>query len=330
MPTAITICTPCTDYLINVDHVPEPNTAARLLAHSWQFGGNAATAIVTTARQGLSAGIIGVVGDDDMGEAQRVDFARHGVDTMYLLRRKNTPTPYVVALSDRATHGRSFISAGTPIKPIQPEELDIDYLRTAKYLLLDANTPATRLAAETVLRAGGEVMFDASTYTKEQEAMLPYTSLFITSEFYWKTRYGERPILDCCREMMAKGPHTVIFTLGAEGCVGLSRDGGEIRLPAFPVEQVADTTGCGDTFHGAYVVGMERGLSPLECARWASASSAIKCTAIGGRAGQPTAQHVESFLRTGKMDLSFIPPRLRYYQRIHYTLEDALADEAAK
>ena len=158
--------------------------------------------------------------------------------------------------------------------------------------------------------------------------MLPHTSIYIASEFYLKTRYPGLPALEACREMLRRGPHTVLFTLGAQGCVGLSKQGDEIRLPAFPVERVVDTTGCGDTFHGAYIVALDRGLSPLDCARWASASSAIKCTAIGGRAGQPTAREVERFLQTGEMDLAFLPERLQYYQRVHYTLEDARLAEA--
>lgn len=328
MPKAIAICTPVTDYLINLDHIPQPNSFARLNAQSWQFGGNAATAIVTAARQGLDCGIIAPVGDDDMGSAQEVDFARHGVDTRYLFKRKDTATPFVIAMSDQETGGRSFLSAGSSIRRIQPEELDLDYLRTAKYLLLDSNTEATRLAADTLLAQGGEVMFDASSYSQSQEEMLPHTSIYIASEFYLKTRYPGLPALEACREMLRRGPHTVLFTLGAQGCVGLSKQGDEIRLPAFPVPQVVDTTGCGDTFHGAYIVALDRGLSPLDCARWASASSAIKCTAIGGRAGQPTAREVERFLQTGEMDLAFLPERLQYYQRVHYTLEDARLAEA--
>lgn len=328
MPKAITICTPVTDYLVNVDHVPEPNTAAHMYAHSYQYGGNAATAIVTVARQGVSAGILGVVGDDDMGKAQRVDFERHGVNTKYLLARKNEQTPYVICLSDRKTGGRSFISAGARLTPFGEDELDMDYVCSAQYLLLDSGTPATRKAARAILDKGGEVMFDAGSYNESQESMLAYSSIYIASEFYLKARYPGRDVFDCCREMMQKGPHTVIFTLGEEGCKGVSRQGGEFSLPAFHVPELVDTTGCGDTFHGAYIVGLDRGLSPVECARWASATSAIKAAAIGGRAGQPTAEIVEKFLKTGEMDLSFIPERLRYYQRVHYTLEDALAAEA--
>lgn len=323
MPKAIALCTPVTDYLVHVDRIPPPDSGAALIEHSYQYGGNAATAIVTVARQGVSAGIICNVGGDDFGVAQRVDFERHGVDTRYLVAREGCETPFVICLSDAETHGRSFLGkrTGQRVPPFPEEELDMDYLLSADYLLLDGNTPATRKAASAMKAKGGEVMFDASAHSESQEAMLEYATIYITSEFYWKKRYNQADLFECCRDMMKRGPHTVIFTLGADGCAGIGPDG-EFRLPAFKLDNVVDTTGCGDTFHGAYIVGLERGLSAEECARWASATSAIKATAIGGRAGQPTADIVEKFLKTGVMDRSFIPERIAYYSRMHYSLDD--------
>jgi sugar/nucleoside kinase (ribokinase family) len=321
MLTAIALCAPVSDYLVHVDRIPRPNEIARMLEQSWQFGGNAATAIVTVSRQGISAGIMGVVGDDPNGQAQRVDFQRHGVDVSRLLVRPGMSTPYCICLSDEETNGRSFLGAQNPYFPLGEEELDMEYLLQAKYLLLDGNNPASKKAAAAMLNKGGEVMFDASSYSKEQEAMLPYTSIYITSEFYWKTRYQGADIFDCCRDMRKQGPHTVIFTLGKEGCAGVGPGGREFRMGAPEVPRVVDTTGCGDTFHGAYIVGMERGLDAGGCARWASASSAIKCQAIGGRAGQPTAEMVEEFLATGRSDTGFMEDRLKYYRSLHYTLE---------
>jgi sulfofructose kinase len=322
MIRAIALCTPVSDYLLHVDRIPKPNDFSGLLDQSWQFGGNASTAIVTVSRQGVPAGIVGVVGDDLNGQAQKVDFLRHGVDISRLVTRKGMATPYCICISDEETNGRSFLGAQKPYSPLTEEELDMDYLLQAKYLLMDGNTAANKKAARAILDAGGEVMFDASSYSPKQEEMLAYSSIYITSEFYWKTRYKGADIFDCCRDMMKKGPHTVIFTLGKEGCAGIGPEGKEFRMPSLDVPKVVDTTGCGDTFHGAYIVGMERGLDTEGCARWASAASAIKCQAIGGRAGQPTAEMVEEFLRTGRSDLSFLAERLEYYSKLHYSLNE--------
>ena len=313
-PKVIAIGTPVSDYLLNVQSMPKPNQSGRLLGQSWQYGGKASTAIVTVGRQGIAAAICGVVGDDTNGRAQIKDFNRHGVDTSHLIVDPNVDTAACVGLSDLETGGRSFLGGLAKPRAIRADELDEAFIKSADYLLMDQNTEATRLAATWMKEKGGEVMFDADTYSESQEAMIPYTTIFVPSEFYYKTRYGDRDPIECCREMKALGPHTVIITLGEKGCVGVGPDNEAFSLPCFKVN-VIDTTGAGDTFHGAYVSGMIRGLSPKECARWASATSAIKCTAIGGRAGQPTAEMVERFLATGEIDMEAIAERVKYYSQ---------------
>ncbi len=316
-PKVISIGTPVSDYLLNVERMPTPNHGARLLGQTWQYGGKSSTAIVTVGRQGFPAAVCGVVGDDANGRAQIKDFNRHGVDTSHLVVDPNVDTAACVGLSDIETGGRAFLGGLAKPRVLRADELDEAFIKGADYLLLENNTDATRLAATWMKEKGGEVMFDADSYSELQEAMIPYTTVFVPSEFYYKTRYGDRDPIECCREMRAKGPHTVIITLGEKGCVGIGPDGEEFSLPAFKVN-VIDTTGAGDTFHGAYVCGMMMGLSPVECARWASATSAIKCTAIGGRAGQPTREMVKRFLETGEIDRTEIEERVRYYAQPPY------------
>ena len=97
------------------------------------------------------------------------------------------------------------------------------------------------------------------------------------------------------------GPSIVVFTLGAKGCVGYSKEEGFFELPSFDVV-VQDTVGAGDVFHGAYVVGLLRGYSAKEAARLATAVSCIKCTRIGSRAGIPDWDTVQKYLKTGEID----------------------------
>ena len=253
MPKVIALCMPCTDHLLHVDKLPRSNGGARILDESWQGGGNSATAIVAVGAQGVSAGIICAVGDDDYGVAQIVDFKRFNVDTSHIQVRKDTETPVNLCISDEETNGRSFLGKWRRSSPIAVEDLDMDYLLTADYLLIDSNTPATQKAAKAILDKGGDVIFDASMYSETQEAMLPFTSVYITSEFYYKTRYGEdKNIFDCCRDMMAKGPHTVIFTLGEKGCyvAGEEKEGFHAAIPV----RVTDTTGGADAFISALAV----------------------------------------------------------------------------
>ena len=59
---------------------------------------------------------------------------------------------------------------------------------------------------------------------------------------------------------------------------------------------MADTTGCGDVFHGGYAAAFTRGLAAADRIRYAAAAAALKATKPGGQAGIPTRAEVETLL----------------------------------
>jgi sugar/nucleoside kinase (ribokinase family) len=92
------------------------------------------------------------------------------------------------------------------------------------------------------------------------------------------------------------GRRAVVVTCGADGCWYLEEAGASPRhQPAYPV-RVADTTGCGDVFHGAYASALVRGAGLAERVRFAAAAAALKATRPGGQEGIPTRAEVEAFL----------------------------------
>lgn len=118
----------------------------------------------------------------------------------------------------------------------------------------------------------------------------------------------------CRGSFIIKDSYYDIFTLGPKGCVGYSPEDGYFEVPSFQMP-VVDTVGAGDVFHGAYVVGLLRGLLPKEAARLATGASCIKCTRIGGRAGIPDWDTVQKYLQTGEIDYAEINQRVEFYGR---------------
>ena len=57
-----------------------------------------------------------------------------------------------------------------------------------------------------------------------------------------------------------------------------------------------DTTGAGDVFHGAYLVGLLRGFDLRQCADFAAAAAALKCSKLGGSRGIPSLEETVEFL----------------------------------
>ena len=107
-----------------------------------------------------------------------------------------------------------------------------------------------------------------------------------------RDRFGDLLYEEGCRKLLEAGPSTAIVTLGSRGSVGMTAQDGFFRTESFHVP-VRDTTGAGDVFHGAYIVGLLEGMDAPECARFASAVSAIKCTCFGGRTGIPNRDTVQ-------------------------------------
>jgi len=311
---AIGIGSPVADLLINIDRFPHRDRGAVLLDMSYQFGGKVPTAMAALGRLGVPCGMIGVVGGDDRGCACIADFELHNVDTSRMVVDKDIPTRMSVVLSDRLGE-RNIMKSPTPVRDVAVAQLDKAYITQAKALHLSTAGEPERVAAQWMREAGGKVCFDADGFKQEYEDMAKYIDAFITSESYYTDHYPGVDLKACCEDIASRGPSIVVVTLGKKGCACYSK-GQYTEVPVWKVP-VVDATGAGDTFHGAFIYGMLKGWETPECARFASAVSAVKCTAIGGRAGLPTLPMVEEFMKTGKVDMQEIERRKELYRKPH-------------
>ena len=83
----------------------------------------------------------------------------------------------------------------------------------------------------------------------------------------------------------------VVLKAGANGChVGYRKN--IEHVPAMPAERVMDTTGAGDAFNGAFMVGLLNGKSLLDCARLATTAAGLKVQREGTIKGLPNRETV--------------------------------------
>jgi ribokinase len=100
--------------------------------------------------------------------------------------------------------------------------------------------------------------------------------------------------VEAATALAARGP-TVVVKLGADGAVQVDPDG-TVRRASAPVTEVVDTTGAGDTFVAAYLDEHLRDGSAERCLSWAVAAGAVSTTAVGGTAGQPSRDQLETLV----------------------------------
>jgi sugar/nucleoside kinase (ribokinase family) len=121
-----------------------------------------------------------------------------------------------------------------------------------------------------------------------------HVDILICGSGFGASLTGRSDIWDAGKAMLDRGPSIVVQTEGEDGSYTTTA-GASFHTPAFKVD-VIDTTGAGDVFHGAYLVGMLHGWNLEAVATFATAVSAIECTKLGGRAGIPGYADVMAFL----------------------------------
>ena len=80
--------------------------------------------------------------------------------------------------------------------------------------------------------------------------VLPHLDLFVLNEGEARDLAGTTNLVKAGRLLLEKGPAHVVVKLGEFGAMLFSQGGEVFRCSAYPLEQVADPTGAGDTFLG--------------------------------------------------------------------------------
>lgn len=284
------------DYLALLPEIPIDNKV-QMLEHLVQGGGPAATATVAAARLGVSAAFIGMTGDDEPGKWIVRDFESEKVSTEAMMIRKGHTSAIAYCWIDAPTGKRSVAWTRGNLPELKAEEVDLDLVRQAKILHLDGHNPVAALAAAKAAREKDiPVLLDAGTLRDGVRELLPYVTILIASELFARQYSGENDLDKAIFKLGEVGAEVTGVTMGKEGSMTL--DHGQIlRCPAFRIDPV-DTTGAGDVYHAGFGVRYLETHDLMECMRFASAVSAIKCLKLGGRAGIPNRAQVDEFLKT--------------------------------
>ena len=275
------------------------DSKVKIIEHTIQGGGPAATSTVAASRLGLRAAFIGTVGDDDAGRRIIADFQSEKVDTSSIVVRHSRTSPIAYCWVDEPTGKRSVAWTRGDTEELEAGEANLKILDGAKVLHMDGHNPKGALAAaKRAKELGVLVNFDAGTVREGVAELLPYADILITSEAFARSWTGENDLERALVKLSDYKPRVLGCTMGENG--SMVYDGGKfIKCPAFKIDPV-DTTGAGDVFHTAFAVRYLETQDLYECQRFGAAVSAIKCGKLGGRAGIPSRAQVDEFLSSHK------------------------------
>jgi sulfofructose kinase len=285
------------DILMQIEKYPQPGYKIDATDLTVQGGGPIPTAIVTMARSGKRAGLMAPVGEDLFGKFVVEELKKEHVDTSYIIKKQNKRTAIASGWYEKGS-GRRTIVLDLSID-IKPADINLKKLPQVKMVHLDGRyLPACIKLARWAKGQKALVVFDIGSIRNDVTKILPLVDHLIISEDFALPYTKKRTIKTAIEKLGKICKGTIVITSGIKGSVGFSDETGFVHQKAFRVKTV-DTTGAGDVYHGAYMVGLLDRYDLQKRMKLASAAAAIKCTKPGGRAGIPTYHQVQSFLKKG-------------------------------
>ncbi len=284
-------------------------------------GGKGANAAVAAARAGASVHLVGAVGADDNGSRTLQELEAEGVNVtgVAVLPGESTGVALIVTSPD----GENQIAVGAGANGgVTPEHVRRQLGRAlpgAGCVLVSTEIPgdAVVAAVEAAGDAGVRCILNPAPVVPEVLNLLDAGALLTpnASEIAELARMldqSERklrisdPTVACVADiqphataamrLMQRTSAAVVVTLGGDGAMVLTPDGGVDHVPARPAS-VRDTTGAGDTFNGVLAWRLAAG-DPLPAAvRVAMAAASLSVGHVGARDGMPTAAAIQASLQ---------------------------------
>lgn len=280
------------DFGVPVPHLPAPGETVLGASYALTAGGKGANQALAAARAGGRVAFLGAVGEDDFATLGLASLAAAGVELRHV-RRRDAPTG--AAFISVAPDGENVITVALGANAwLAPADLPVLEGFTHLLLQLESPLPTVVAYARAARSAGLQVVLNAAPAQPLPPELLAAVDLLVVNEGELAAIAGPGATSDLLREVAARGPATVIVTLGARGSLTLHE--GELLALEAPVVQVVDTTAAGDTFTGVLVAWLAAGRSLRAALRAATAGAALACTGRGAQPSMPGRAAIEALL----------------------------------
>ena len=280
------------DVTFLADRIPTGDEKDVAKDYAVSFGGNAVTAAFCCARLGIAPDLLTSVADDWLGR-MFLDMAAKYQLSVHARKVRRSSLSFVMPKEGK----RAILRARDDdyLHPFPPLNL-----RGCRALHLDGHQADAALHyAKSCREAGILTSLDGGGIRVNTMELLGYIDIAVVSErFCEQLALSPNAMLDLLKSKRCKIGGV---TMGERGLIWYDEKGKVSTMPALtvPDEEIVDTNGAGDVFHGAYVYSyMSRPDAPWDAHfRFARAASAHAIRFLGNEARLPTVEDVEDTAR---------------------------------
>jgi ribokinase len=249
-------------------------------------GGKGQNQAIAAARLGGAVTVLGCVGEDSFGRAARELWEREGLDTHHVRVSADEATGMAFIMVDAQGQNRIIVVPGAN------DMLNADDAQAAEAAIAGAQVVIAQFEspvavveqALTLARLhGARTILNPAPARHVSDALLSLVDVITPNESEAEALTGvavhHADPAPAARALLARGPRSVVLTLGETGAYILDQSGGR-RIPGIKVG-VVDTTGAGDAFTGALAVALGRGQSLDDAVAFANIAGAFCVTRPG-------------------------------------------------
>ena len=288
------------DFVLKVEHRPEPGETVTDALLSKGNGGKGANQAAAAALLGASVVFLGRVGGDGFGEPLVRALAERGVDTSLVEQAAgaSTGTAFITVTPDGENAITVAPGANRSLVPADVDAASAE-IAEARVLVAQMEVPPEVVlrAVEVAVENGTRALVNLAPPFEVPRKLLERLDPLVVNEHEASFLLGESVdgvdgALAAAPELLSLGPSSAVITVGAAGVI-FSDGESTAHIPA-PKADVVDTTGAGDAFVGALAARLARDASLEDAVAYAARAGAAAVTKEGAQGALPTPEMVEA------------------------------------
>jgi len=263
------------DVIVNSSRLPQPDETLLGDKVSYRFGGKGGNQALAAAKINVQVLMAGRIGTDSFGKQIYDTLAKQNIN-LDGLKMVDEPSGMSVALIGSDGIYSAVVVSGVN-QTIDLSEIYVPNDLSVLVLQNEINSDANFEIVNKIPKSA-YVIFNAAPALTPNKEFFDRIDLLVVNQLEAKMLLSEKTEtfenLTALKKLQNLGPKEVIITLGAEGYIGISRDGDIFSKPGVKVD-VISTHGAGDTFVGTLAAFISKDKPISVAAQYAQASSAL-------------------------------------------------------